>query len=610
MLRFHGNRLEILLFLVMLVSMICLAASSQYSIIIPSDGSITYPSATRTFGIIANPGENPAIRNFYWLFGNQSIDYQVLQASQILRPADVDHFMGLVVWTKLGGYNTTAVQEFARQRIVISDIRDFCNIIYPSLSKSLQAVNTSLVTYDVDWGVFRRGDVVEMRNETGGVNRINTVLTSGLTTFGNITTIAHYDPSHIALLHMNGTKENSGFYVMDFDITTPETEWPGIWHVFPAVKLVKDFPAGKYARWFANGVDWPNVNWVYSWMTNFSLAHNNIVRIQSIGNSVNGKPINAFFIGSGARYAIIDGSMHGNEKSTTFSCLRLAEIIVEDWDQGDYWRRKLAEYTIIIIPILNPDGFTANVRGNANGVDLNRQFPPGATTTEPEAWALRSLMDNCTPTIYINYHEGRQWYPLNIYRGNHEANQFESFTIKTQFLANNTFTELKHWGYYTDDGTNIWIGKVATISKAGRDTMANAYASWKFNTSCTLLETFVWSSDYNGTNYKARQGLWATDCYVCVGLASLGHYDRIPGSNYTAYSTSQIELFELNTQLTLKLGNAEPGTSSLTEIYVGEKGKPLTVIIDGVQKTEGDGWTYNSSMVGVTGVQTRIDITW
>jgi len=45
-----------------------------------------------------------------------------------------------------------------------------------------------------------------MRNETGNVGRLITVLSSGLTRFNNITVIARYDASRIAFFHMNGTQ--------------------------------------------------------------------------------------------------------------------------------------------------------------------------------------------------------------------------------------------------------------------------------------------------------------------------------------------------------------------------------------------------------------------
>ena len=474
------------------------------------------------FAVIGSMSENPAIANFYWLFGNQSIRYKALMPSEVKSFVDIDLFDGLVVWTKQGGYNAEAIKKFAQTRIVISHMWDFCNILYPSLNSSTQIVTTNTVTYVKDWGNFRNSDLVEMRNETGNTNQLTTVLASALASFSNTSTIAQYDSNRIAYFHMNGTRTKSGFYVMDLDATTPETEWTGIWHVFPAVKMVRDFPTGRYARWMANGQNWWDLNWVYNQIDAIVSENPDIASKKIIGYSVQNRPITAMFIGNGTKYAIIDGAIHGNEKTGTFACLRIAELLAEYYRSDQAWTAKLTEYTVIIIPVLNPDGFVSNTRENANGVNLNRQFPPNGTTTEPEAWALRYLMGNYTPTVYVNMHEGYYWYPLHMIYGAYEQGTNKSITISTMQKANQTFVSLNHWGWFTEKDSYVWIGKVKTIVVGGGEPgMATDYASWAYGASCMLLETFLWSPTWN-----ARKCLWGLDYYPAVILAFIQQIPR------------------------------------------------------------------------------------
>ena len=474
------------------------------------------------FAVIGSTDENPAIVNFYWLFGNQSIRYKALKPSVVKGSVDVDLFEGLVIWTRRGGYNAEAVKNFAQKHIVLSHMWDFCNVLYPSLNSSTKVVATNTVTYIRDWGNFRSGDLVEMRNETGNTNQLLVVLASALASFSNTSIIAQYDSNHVAYFHMNGTRIKSGFYVMDLDATTPETEWAGIWHTFPVLKMVKDFPTGKYARWMANGQNWWDLNWVYNQIDMLVDANRDIVRKEIIGYSVQNRSIIAIFIGSGTKYAIIDGAIHGNEKTGTFACLRIAELLIEYYRSDEAWKNKLMEYTVIIIPVLNPDGFVSNKRENANGVDLNRQFPPKGTTTEPEAWALRYLMANYTPTIYVNIHEGYYWYPLHMIYGAYEQGTNKSITISTMQKANQTFVSLKHWGWFTEQDSYVWIGKVKTIvAGGGAPGMATDYASWAYGSSCMLLETFLWSP-----TWKARKCLWGLDYYPAVILAFIKELPR------------------------------------------------------------------------------------
>jgi len=518
--------------LVKAISMLILVIGSSASAVstlqsrsvIKSSGSVHYPSVhPRAFGVIGSVEENPSIRNFYWLFGNQSISYTSLLPSDVTNFADVDCFDGLVVWTKPGcTYNATAIKQFARTRIVISHVRDFSNMLYPSLKGSTQLVTTNTVTYVRDWGNFRNNDLVEMRNETGDTDQLTTVSASGLSSFGNVSQIARYDADRIAFFHMNGATVKSGFYVMDLHATTPETEWTGIWHLFPAIKMVRDFPTGRYARWMANGQSWWDLTRVYNHIDTIVTENSDVAEKWSIGQSVEGRDIPAIVIGEGTRYAIIDGSIHGNEKTATFACLRIAELLIDYYRSDPYWQSRLTEYTVIIIPVLNPDGFYHNTRNNANDVNLNRQFPPKGTTTEPEAWALRWLMGNCTPTIYVNIHEGWHWYPLHMLYGYYEQGTNKAKTIEAMHQANNTFAGLRHWGWFTEQGCNVWIGKVKTIvSGGGVGGMAIEYASSQYEASCMLLETFLWSQQWH-----ARKCLWGIDYYSAVIISFLQYIER------------------------------------------------------------------------------------
>lgn len=58
----------------------------------------------------------------------------------------------------------------------------------------------------------------------------------------------------------------------------------------------------------------------------------------------------------------LSAGIHGDEPAGP---LALLELLREDaWPTGNYW----------MIPCLNPDGFSANTRENAQGIDLNRDY--------------------------------------------------------------------------------------------------------------------------------------------------------------------------------------------------------------------------------------------
>jgi protein MpaA len=82
-----------------------------------------------------------------------------------------------------------------------------------------------------------------------------------------------------------------------------------------------------------------------------------------LGRSVEGRPITAVEVGdpTGTRILVV-GCIHGNEPAGIAIARRLRTLSPSGID---LW----------IVPDLNPDGVAAGRRGNAHGVDLNRNFP-------------------------------------------------------------------------------------------------------------------------------------------------------------------------------------------------------------------------------------------
>lgn len=140
--------------------------------------------------------------------------------------------------------------------------------------------------------------------------------------------------------------------------------------------------------------------------------------IATIGYSRQGRPINAYYFGSGPASIVYTGAIHGSELST--------QRLMYQWI--DYLetnaRRIPASRTIVIVPQINPDGIAAGARVNAHNVDLNRNFAtsdwqkditdiynqpfPGgggeAPMSEPETQAIAGLVQQLRPELVLSYH--------------------------------------------------------------------------------------------------------------------------------------------------------------------------------------------------------------
>lgn len=124
------------------------------------------------------------------------------------------------------------------------------------------------------------------------------------------------------------------------------------------------------------------------------------------GRSIGGRPIEYHVLGGGPRRVLLLATIHGDEAAGT----PLLQRLVEHLHANPAAR---AGREVVIVPVLNPDGFAAKRRYNARGVDLNRNFPAanrkrnsrhGEALSEPESRALHELITLYPPDVVVSLH--------------------------------------------------------------------------------------------------------------------------------------------------------------------------------------------------------------
>jgi len=137
-------------------------------------------------------------------------------------------------------------------------------------------------------------------------------------------------------------------------------------------------------------------------LTAFGRAVANIHSVRVLGRSVEGRPIRAWRIGNpkAKRRLLVVGCIHGNECEGMRVTQQLVNLI-----------RPIA-LDLWVIQNLNPDGLAARSRGNARGVDLNRDF---LAATQPETRIARKLIQPLQPEVTLWFHQPqsvvRAWGP-------------------------------------------------------------------------------------------------------------------------------------------------------------------------------------------------------
>jgi carboxypeptidase D len=146
-----------------------------------------------------------------------------------------------------------------------------------------------------------------------------------------------------------------------------------------------------------------------------------LCRVESIGQSVQGRDL--WFIKITDHPDIEEAepefkyisTMHGNETVGTPLTLNLIHLLLESYGTDPRLTGLVNETEIWILPLMNPDGYSANPRSrfNGHGVDLNRSFPDRIADTvnttegrEPETAAVMAFGADHSSVLSANFHTG------------------------------------------------------------------------------------------------------------------------------------------------------------------------------------------------------------
>ena len=134
--------------------------------------------------------------------------------------------------------------------------------------------------------------------------------------------------------------------------------------------------------------------------------------VEQLGVSVEGRPIEAFWYGTGSQTVVFFGAFHGDEPESAEVVRKLADYLREHPDL-------LKDRRAVLVPVVNPDGLGKGRRKNSNQVDLNRNFPTEnwnsegegsnywggpSPASEPETQIVVKLLERFQPDRIVSIH--------------------------------------------------------------------------------------------------------------------------------------------------------------------------------------------------------------
>jgi len=263
-----------------------------------------------------------------------------------------------------------------------------------------------------------------------------------------------------------------------------------------------------------------------------------VVQSAQIGTSVQGRPIAVTQVGSGGQVAlVIVGDIHGDETNTQV----LVRSLMEQYASAP--ESVPPPFTLYFVPTMNPDGLSASTRTNANGVDLNRNWPtddwkadaartngivPGSggsgPGSEPEVQAVaRWLLDTVKPVAQevwlLSYHSayppaggvqpGYTTYGTPGAQSDWLAGrvaELSGYTYLPTWPSEYQFTgELIHWC----DINGIWAAEVELPSYDMPDTALSGGSETTLATQQRVLRTLLMASEVDSDRLPpAKGGYW------------------------------------------------------------------------------------------------------
>ena len=197
---------------------------------------------------------------------------------------------------------------------------------------------------------------------------------------------------------------------------------------FPPVEENKSAKAVDMATTPAQMANWdryPTYSTYVSMMQQWATDYPTLCRLDTIGTSVQGRLILSMELTANPTDTTLpeffySSTIHGDEVTGYVMMLRLIDTLLKGYGNNPQYTSLMNTTLICINPLANPDGtyrrsndnINRASRYNANGVDLNRNYPnPFAVAKEqlqPENIAMISYFDRHNFRLSANLHGGAE----------------------------------------------------------------------------------------------------------------------------------------------------------------------------------------------------------
>ncbi|HEX7599668.1 MAG TPA: M14 family zinc carboxypeptidase, partial [Polyangia bacterium] len=142
-----------------------------------------------------------------------------------------------------------------------------------------------------------------------------------------------------------------------------------------------------------------------------------LAQYRVLGQSVQGRDVAYLILNATCQASppalLANGTHHGDEPSSTEAALAIPDYLLRKSATDPSVRNLLQGFAFYVLPLVNPDGHADGSRGNADGVDINRDYSyPGRSDAYSfktiEARLIKGLQEAVGFRAAVAYHSGAQ----------------------------------------------------------------------------------------------------------------------------------------------------------------------------------------------------------
>ncbi len=257
--------------------------------------------------------------------------------------------------------------------------------------------------------------------------------------------------------------------------------------------------------------------------------------VKEVGASVERRSINLLTLGRGQTKILMWSQMHGDESTATRALLDMLNLIGSN--PSEYFIKTILDTTtLLLLPMVNPDGAERHQRRNAQDLDINRD---GVALQTPEARALKAVRDELQPEFGFNLHDQEPRFAVG------KSNRIAAIALLAPAYdevksTNEVRRQAKHLAaFFAETISHFAPGHVSRYDDSF-DFRAFGDAMQAWGTSTVLVESGGWLDDQEKEYLRKLNAIGLLASFHAIGTGEFKNtdialYDSLPENNKNVF---------------------------------------------------------------------------